>query len=129
MTDASSAVRWLLDQREPEARRVAVQQIVKVRGRDATELLLRALADDDWRVRKEAAYVAPAVEPRDEVVAALIAGLEERVNIGLRNAAVEALVSVGADALPAAVDALGKLDIGIAAAIVAEGDLAAAASL
>jgi HEAT repeat protein len=110
MTEARQAVTWLLDQEEPEARRVAVQQIVKVRGRDAAELLLRALGDDDWRVRKEAAYVAASLEPRDEIVAALVAALEERVNIGLRNAAVEALVAVGPDAVPAVISALATLD-------------------
>ncbi len=88
MTEASDAVRWLLQQAEPEARRVAVGQIAKVRGRDVPELLLRALGDDDWRVRKEGASVAPALERRDEVVAVLVAALEETVNIGLRNAAV-----------------------------------------
>ena len=110
MSDAFTAVTWLLDQEEPEARRVAVQQIQKVRGRQAAELLVRALGDDDWRVRKEAAYVAPGLEPRDETVAALIGALGERVNIGLRNAAVEALVAIGADAVHAAIDSLSKLD-------------------
>ncbi|HEY5147185.1 MAG TPA: hypothetical protein VII82_10475, partial [Polyangiaceae bacterium] len=62
MSDASSAVRWLLEQAEPEARRVAVQQIAKVRGREAPELLLCALGDDDWRVRKEGTLVAPSLE-------------------------------------------------------------------
>ncbi len=110
MSEASAAVRWLLQQAEPEARRVAVQQIAKVPGRDAPELLLRALGDDDWRVRKEGAAVAPALDRRDEVVAALIAALEETVNIGLRNAAVEALVAVGPEAVGAVVEAIPDLD-------------------
>ncbi len=110
MSEAATAVRWLLQQAEPEARRVAVQQIAKVRGPDAAELLLRALADDDWRVRKEAAAVSPALDRRDEVVAALVTALEETVNIGLRNAAVEALVAIGPDALSATVGALPRLD-------------------
>ena len=110
MSEASAAVDWLLAQAEPEARRVAVQQIAKLRGKEGAELLVRALGDDDWRVRKEAAHVAPALEPRDEVVATLIAALDERVNIGLRNAAVEALVAIGSDAVPAAIEALSKLD-------------------
>jgi HEAT repeat protein len=110
VSEAASAVRWLLQQAEPEARRVAVQQIAKVRGRAATELLMRALADDDWRVRKEAAAVAPALEPRDEIVAAVVAALGDRVNIGLRNAAVEALVAIGPDAVGAAIQSLSELD-------------------
>ncbi|MGH7293504.1 MAG: HEAT repeat domain-containing protein, partial [Polyangiaceae bacterium] len=110
MSEASAAVRWLLQQAEPEARRVAVQQIAKVSGRDGAELLLRALGDDDWRVRKEGAAVAPSIARRDEVVAALVAALEETVNIGLRNAAVEALVAIGPEAIGAVVEALDRLD-------------------
>jgi HEAT repeat protein len=110
VNEASAAVRWLLQQAEPEARRVAVQQIAKVPGRDAPDLLLRALADDDWRVRKEAAAMAPALDRREEVVAVLVAALEETVNIGLRNAAVEALVAVGPDAVGAVVEAILRLD-------------------
>jgi HEAT repeat protein len=110
LTEAAAAVQWLLAQAEPEARRVAVGQIAKVRGSDAAELLLRALGDEDWRVRKEAATVAPSLERRDEVVASLVAALEETLNIGLRNAAVEALVAVGADAVGATIDALSRLD-------------------
>lgn len=110
MTDAAAAVQWLLQQAEPEARRVAVQQIAKVRGASASDLLLHALGDDDWRVRKEAASVAPALERREEVVAALIAALEEMINIGLRNAAVEALVAIGPDAVGATIESLRRLD-------------------
>jgi HEAT repeat protein len=110
VSEASTAVRWLLQQAEPEARRVAVQQIAKVQGREAPELLLNALGDDDWRVRKEATLVAPGLERREEVVATLVAALEDTVNIGLRNAAVEALVAIGPDAVHATIDALGRLD-------------------
>jgi HEAT repeat protein len=99
-----------MQQAEPEARRVAVQQIAKVRGRDAPELLLRGLGDDDWRVRKEAAAVAPAIERRDEVVATLVAALEETLNIGLRNAAVEALVAIGPDVVGAVIEGMPRLD-------------------
>jgi HEAT repeat protein len=110
VTDAASAVRWLLEQSEPEARRVAVQQIAKVRGDDVSDLLLRALADDDWRVRKEATLVAGVLDHRETVIASLIAALEETINIGLRNAAVEALIRIGSDAVGATIDALGRLD-------------------
>jgi HEAT repeat protein len=110
VSEAASAVRWLLQQAEPEARRVAVQQIAKVRGHAVPELLMRALSDDDWRVRKEGAAVAPILEPRAEIVAALVAALGDRVNIALRNAAVEALVAIGADSIAPAVDALASLD-------------------
>src|ERR1700722_9162979 len=98
------------DMPDPESRRIATQQISRLRGPEATRLLLRALGDGDWRVRKEGTNVAPGVEPRDEVVRALISALSEKENIGLRNAAVEALVEIGADAVGPAADALNALD-------------------
>ncbi len=110
MSDAATAVRWLLQQAEPEARRVAVLQIAKVSGHEAAELLVRALGDEDWRVRKEAAAISPSLDRRDEIVAALVTALEETVNIGLRNAAVEALVAIGPDTISATVEALPRLD-------------------
>src|SRR4029078_6880015 len=54
--------------------------------------------------------VAARVEPRTAVVFAVARALAERDNIGLRNAAVEALVLIGPDAVPGAIDALGRLD-------------------
>jgi HEAT repeat protein len=110
MSEAATAVRWLLQQAEPEARRVAVQQVAKVRSPEAAALLLSALGDEDWRVRKEAALVAPSLEAREDVVVALVAALEETENIGLRNAAVEALVAIGADVVPATMAVLPHLD-------------------
>jgi len=110
VSEAAAAVRWLLQQAEPEARRVAVQQISKVAGREACDLLLVALGDDDWRVRKEAATVAPSLEQREDAVATLVAALEDSVNIGLRNAAVEALVAIGPDAVGGTIDAFSRLD-------------------
>lgn len=110
MSEAAAAVLWLLQQAEPEARRVAVGQIAKVRGHDAAELLLRALGDEDWRVRKEAAAVAAVLERREEIVAALVATLQETLNVGLRNAAVEALVAIGPDAVGATIEAMSRLD-------------------
>lgn len=109
MSEAEAAVRWLLDQSEPEARRIAVQQIPKVPARECVDLLLRALADDDWRVRKEAAQLAPTLERREEIVAALVAGFEESVNIGLRNAVVEALICIGSDAVGVVLEVLPRL--------------------
>ena len=95
---------------EPEVRRLATKEIPGLPAPEATDLLLVALADVDWRVRKEAGAVAAMVEPRTAVVFAVARALGERDDIGLRNAAVEALVAIGPDAVPGAIDALGRLD-------------------
>jgi HEAT repeat protein len=95
---------------DPESRRIATQRIPELRGNQTTGLLLAALADVDWRVRKEAARVAPSVMSRGELIVALVGALDEKDNIGLRNSAVEALVEIGADSVEPAARALGHLD-------------------
>ncbi|HLK46451.1 MAG TPA: HEAT repeat domain-containing protein, partial [Acidimicrobiales bacterium] len=99
MSHPSGALAGEFDLPDPESRRLATQRISSLRGPDATTLLLRALGDADWRVRKEASNVAATVEPRGDVIAALMNALSEKENVGLRNAAVEALVEIGADAV------------------------------
>jgi HEAT repeat protein len=106
----ADAIARLLADEDPESRRRAAQQLRSVLGADAAPLLLRALGDDDWRVRKEAAGVASSISPREEVVRALTSALDDHVNVGLRNAAVEALIGIGVDAVPSVVDSLSKLD-------------------
>ena len=110
MTDSATSVRARLADPEPEVRRRATQLIPKLPAPESCDLLLVALADPDWRVRKEAATIAARVEPRTAVVFAVARALGERDDIGLRNAAVEALVCIGPDAVPGAIDALTRLD-------------------
>ncbi|MEI7892760.1 MAG: HEAT repeat domain-containing protein, partial [Myxococcales bacterium] len=111
MTDAHGGrVERMLRETQPEVRRLAVEQLSRLRGPDAARLLLLALGDDDWRVRKEAALVAPSCEPRQLVLHALAGALTERENIGLRNAVVEALIAIGTDSISLAIDAVEHLD-------------------
>lgn len=110
VSELADALRARLGDPEPEVRRVAAQEIPRLAAPDSCDLLVVALADEDWRVRKEAASVAARVEPRTAVVFAVARALGERDQIGLRNAAVEALVGIGPDAVPGAIDALGRLD-------------------
>ncbi|MBX3186307.1 MAG: HEAT repeat domain-containing protein [Labilithrix sp.] len=110
MSDRVSQVRARLADREPEVRRLATQEIPALPAPESCELLVAALGDEDWRVRKEAAAIAARVEPRTAVVFAVARVLGERDDVGLRNAAVEALVIIGPDAVPGAIDALSRLD-------------------
>lgn len=107
---AAAGVRERLGDAEPEVRRRASQDIPLLPAPESCDLLVIALGDEDWRVRKEAAAIAPKVEPRTAVVFAVARALAERENVGLRNAAVEALTLIGPDAVPGAIDALGRLD-------------------
>ena len=110
MTANLGQVAALLEEPDPEARRQGAQQIGELEGPGAVALLARALGDDDWRVRKEAAMVAPTIQPRADVIERLFHLLSDHENIGLRNAAVEALIGIGREAVPGAVRALTDLD-------------------
>ena len=110
MSTPTEELRARLAHPEPEFRRIATHAIPDLHASESCELLLVALADVDWRVRKEAASVATRIEPRTAVVFAVAAALADRDNIGFRNAAVEALVLIGPDAVPGAIDALSRFD-------------------
>ena len=110
MSNLTNSVRERLADPEPEARRLATQDLPKLPAPESSDLLLVALGDEDWRVRKEAAQIASRVEPRTAVVYALAHALGERDAVGLRNSAVEALIGIGPDAVPGAIDALARLD-------------------
>jgi HEAT repeat protein len=94
---------------EPEVRRLAVRRLVEAAA-EGPALLVRALADSDWRVRKEAAQTAARLPARADLVARLYAALADRERVGLRNAAVEALASLGPDVVAPGVLALDRLD-------------------
>ena len=112
MSDPSTLAKRLEDS-DPETRRLAIQELGEVPGQDPKEalaLLARGLGDEDWRVRKEAARIAPFLSDHDALVVSLVLLLENKENVGLRNAAVEALIAIGSDAIPATIGALRKLD-------------------
>jgi len=95
---------------DPEERRLAAQALAHDEAEDGAEMLALALADADWRVRKEAAQSSVTSPRRVDVLRALLTALGDRDNVGLRNSAVEALIAIGPDAVPTAIAALRTLD-------------------
>jgi HEAT repeat protein len=85
---------------DPEKRRRGVAEIMHAPEKDQAPLLVRALGDSDWRVRKEAATIARSLASR-EVLDALVRIFGPGDNVGLRNAAVEALAGFGSRAVEA----------------------------
>lgn len=61
--------------------------------------LMSALADESWRVRKVAAQVAARFVDDAKLIPALVSALASDDNAGLRNAASEALVRIGASSV------------------------------
>src|SRR5690606_9204338 len=109
----SSDIESLLASRDPEERRQATASLFG-RASDspagAARLVLRALGDDDWRVRKEAVAAALALSPSRELLDQLVSALGAGDNVGLRNAAVEAIAGYGQEAVEALLQALPSLD-------------------
>lgn len=95
---------------DPEERRRAARALVDVEPALAAAGLVTLLGDEDWRVRKEAVFVVQGLAPEPNLLAALVNALGPSDNVGLRNAAVEALGAFGIDAVDAVAAALRGLD-------------------
>jgi HEAT repeat protein len=80
---------------DPEERRRAVARISELPPASRLAPLLGALGDTDWRVRKEAIGLTAELGPDAELLSALARVFEPGDNVGLRNAAVEALGAFG----------------------------------
>ncbi|HVY45896.1 MAG TPA: HEAT repeat domain-containing protein, partial [Minicystis sp.] len=103
---------------EVEDRRQATSLLGVIDLAQALPMLVQALGDEDWRVRKEAAAAARAFLGErglvQELVRVLGPGYEgagaASDNVGLRIAAVEVLAAAGPLAPPALAVALASLD-------------------
>lgn len=89
----------LLSAADPEERRLAVSRIIELPPSQRVPPLLSALGDADWRVRKEAIGLTAELGPEPELLAALAGVFGPGDNVGLRNAAVEALGAFGSFAV------------------------------
>lgn len=83
-----------------EERRAAVDALASLRGNEAMELILSALGDQSWRVRKTAEQALEGFLGDEGLVTSLISALRSGDNAGLRNSAAAALIRVGQAAVP-----------------------------
>ncbi len=107
---AEDDVARALSAADPEDRRRAVARISELTPAVRVALLLAALGDADWRVRKEAIGLAAELGPDQELLSALADVFEPGENVGLRNAAVEALGAFGSFAVETLATRLPRLD-------------------
>jgi HEAT repeat protein len=105
VTKAQQAAVDALDSQVEEIRHQAVRRLPEVFEDVPGEVLLKALGDSSWRVRKAAAQLALDAPADDRVLDALVAALGAQDNAGLRNAATEVLVQIG----PPAVEPVSRL--------------------
>ncbi len=99
-----------LDATDAEERRQGTLLIAELFLHDALPLLVRALGDSDWRVRKEATCAARAFVPAPKLVQAMVTLFDPGENVGLRNAAVDVLGACGSAATGPITAALEHLD-------------------
>jgi HEAT repeat protein len=100
-------IREQLRSKNEESRHRAVQSLPQVFGKVPTDLLLQALGDLSWRVRKGAADLVLRF-PQASTIAVLIKALGDDDNAGLRNTATEVLIELGAPAVPQLIELLQK---------------------
>lgn len=89
----------LIESRDEEERREAAIGLGQL-GKEAVPLLLRALSDRNWRVRKTVVEALVSIA-NERVIHGLIQALNAHDNAGARNSAMEALVRIGAPVVDA----------------------------
>ncbi|HKZ16333.1 MAG TPA: HEAT repeat domain-containing protein [Geobacteraceae bacterium] len=99
--DKLHKLKKLLSSSDEETRRIAVVGLAEYPVGETKEYLFQALGDESWRVRKEAVELLSVSFFSSDMTEELIALLRSQDNAGLRNAAVEILVRLGAKAVPA----------------------------
>jgi HEAT repeat protein len=105
-----SSLRQALASPDAEERRQATARLGELDLHATLPLLVTALGDEDWRVRKEATLAARPFAASSAMIAAMIASFSTSDDVGLRNAAVDVLAAAGAAATGALAAALLRLD-------------------
>jgi HEAT repeat protein len=95
---------------DEESRLAAAARLVGRPTKDALEAALSGLGDRSWRVRKASVEAVLAHPDRDAAIDGLVAALRDEANAGKRNSAVEALVRLGAAAVPTLLGRVGDPD-------------------
>ncbi len=109
--DKTDFLRIKLQSSDAEERREAAVDLGRA-GRKAISLLMLAVGDTDWRVRKTAVEALVALRGAD-VIAGLIHTLGAHDNAGARNSAIEALIHIGAESVDALLTALKTPDVDV----------------
>lgn len=104
------AIRHDLESPDEEVRRLAVERLGTLPGAEALPRLVEGLGDEAWRVRKAVVERLAGAPGAWDVPAALTEALADGDNPGRRNAAVEALIRCGRNAVPALLEASRRSD-------------------
>ena len=88
-----------------EVRRRAVEQVRGLRDAQCIPLLIKAMTDVSWRVRKSAVDILFEEYSLDQYIRGMIDLLYIEENAGARNSAIEALIKLGRKATPFLIEA------------------------
>jgi HEAT repeat protein len=122
-----------LESMDEEVRRLAVDRLTLLPSEEAIPVLVERLGDSSWRVRKAAIDRLAASAESAEATRRLVAALGDGENTNRRNAALEALMRCGGNAVPTLLEASHDPDVDVRKQVVdalgGVGDESAAARL
>lgn len=91
-------IEYALRSEEEEIRRSALKSLKGISLQDSLGIIITAMSDESWRVRKEAVEVFLGHEPDQKSIEKLLELLRNEDNAGLRNSAAEAIIRLGSAA-------------------------------
>jgi HEAT repeat protein len=103
-------VKRYMNDEEIELRRKTILELKGKPSAVAVPLLLQAVEDTSWRIRKTATGMLVEEHPLEHYVGGLIRLLHRQENAGARNAAIETLVILGKNVTPFLVEAFDTPD-------------------
>ncbi|HPX60346.1 MAG TPA: HEAT repeat domain-containing protein [Deltaproteobacteria bacterium] len=103
-------LRQVLVTADEETRRRALSSLVDQPLAEIEQFLFLAMADESWRVRKEAVDLYVAAVPSSDSVFRLLELLRNEENAGLRNSAAEAVIRLGDSAADCLITMCGDED-------------------
>lgn len=91
-------IRSALRSDDEEIRRSALKSLKGISLIDSFDVVVTAMGDESWRVRKEAVEIFVFSEPDENFIERLLEFLRSEDNAGLRNSAAEAVIRLGSTA-------------------------------
>ncbi len=92
-------IEFALQSEEEEIRRSALKFLKGISLQDSLGIIITAMSDESWRVRKEAVDAFIGHEPDEDSINKLLELLRNEDNAGLRNSAAEAIIRLGSSAV------------------------------
>jgi HEAT repeat protein len=102
-----------LENTDEEVRRLAVERLTLLPSLEAIPLLVERLGDSSWRVRKAAIDRLAGSAESSLATRHLVAALGDGENTSRRNAALEALMRCGCEAVPTLIEASRDRDVDV----------------